>query len=61
MDSQVGLQVTKSRKYHWLMHFYNNSCNQLVSTCAGWPNGEKLVFKFELDQSQRKSMQVITG
>ena len=66
-DSQVGSQVAKSRKfhtYHWLMRFYNNifsTCDQLVPTCAGWPNGKKnlrlLGCKFKLDQSQRKSTQ----
>ena len=46
-DSQVGSQVAKSRKfhaYHWLMRFYNNrfsTCDQLVPTFAGWPNGKK--------------------
>ena len=35
--------------------------DQLVLTCVGWPNGEKLrrlAYKFELDRSQRKSKQV---
>ena len=41
-DSQVGSLVAKSRKfhaYHWLMQI---TCDQLVSTCAGWPNDKKL-------------------
>ena len=33
------------------------TCDQIVSTCAGWPNGKKLASKFELDQSQHKSSQ----
>ena len=40
-DSQVNSQVTKSRKfhaYHWLM--CQITCDQLVSTCAGWPHGK---------------------
>ena len=47
-DSQVGSQVAKSRTFH-AYNWY-----QLVSTCAGWPNGKKnlrlLASKFELDQ-----------
>ena len=34
------------------------TCDQLVLTCVGWPNGEKLAYEFELDQSQRKSSQI---
>ena len=37
------------------------TCDQLVSTCVGWPNGEnlrRLAYEFELDQSKRKSSQV---
>ena len=30
------------------------TCDQLVSTCVGWPNGEKLAYEFVLDQSQCK-------
>ena len=39
------------------------TCDQLVSTSVGWPNGGKLcrpVCKFELDQDQ-KSTSVITS
>ena len=31
---------------------------QLALTWVGWPNGEKLACKFDLDQSERKSSQV---
>ena len=38
---------------------------QLLLTCTGWPNGKKnlclLMSKFELDQSQRKSTQVVAS
>ena len=33
------------------------TCDQLVSTCVGWPNGERLAstcIEFEFDQSQHK-------
>ena len=36
------------------------TCDQLVSTCVGWPNGKNVrrpEYEFELDQSQRKSLQ----
>ena len=31
---------------------------QLALTWVGWPNGEKLACKFDLDQNERKSSQV---
>ena len=31
---------------------------QLALTWPGWPNGEKLACKFDLDQSERKSSEV---
>ena len=68
-DSQVGLQVAKSRKfntYHWLMRFYNNRL-LAINLCRldlGGQTVKKLYLlasKFELDQSQRKSTQVIAS
>ena len=65
-DSQVGSQVAKNRKfyaYNWLMRFYNdrllaiNLC-QLALGGQTVKNLRLLESKFELDQSQRKSMQV---
>ena len=65
-DSQVSLQVAKSRKfhtYHWLMRFYNNRL-LVINLCRLALGGQMvknfhlLASKFELDQSQRKSMQV---
>ena len=49
--SQTDSQVAK-----------NVNFTQLVSTCAGWPNGKKtssnwVASQFELDQSQRKLSQ----
>ena len=32
---------------------------QLALNWVGWPNGEKLASKFDLDQSERKSTQVV--
>ena len=66
MDSQVGSQVAKSRKFHaynWLMRFYNNRL-LAINLCRLALGGQTvknlhlLASKFELDQSQRKSMQV---
>ena len=53
-------QVAKGRKFPHIQL----TCDQLVSTCVGWPNGENLrllASKFELDQSQRKSTQVVAS
>ena len=53
-DSQVSSQVHTLQKAVNFTHIYM-TCNQLVSTCVGWPNGEKLAWscvEFELDQSQ---------
>ena len=70
-DSQVGSQVAKSRKfhaYHWLMRFYNNRL--LVINLCRLALGDQtetvknlclLASKFELDQSQRKSTQVVAS
>ena len=68
-DSQVGSQVAKSHKfhaYHWLMCFYNN---RLLAINLCWlalggqtvKNLHLLASKFELNQSQRKSMQVVAS
>ena len=66
MDSQVGSQVTKSRKfhaYHWLIRFYNNRL-LAINLCRLALGGQTvknlhlLASKFELDQSQCKPMQV---
>ena len=65
-DLQVGSQVAKTRKfhvYHWLVHFYNNRL-LAINLCRLALGGQTvknlclLAFKFELDQSQRKSTQV---
>ena len=65
-DSQVGWQVTKSRKfhaYHWLMRSYNNRL-LVINLCRLALGGQTvknlrlLASKFELDQTQRKSTQV---
>ena len=48
-DLQVHLHVAKNRMHVQL------TCDQLVSTCVGWPNGEKLAYEFELDLSQRSA------
>ena len=67
--SQVGSQVAKSRKfhvYHWLMCFYNNRLLAL-NLCRLALGGQMvknlrlLASKFELDQSQRKSTQVVAS
>ena len=63
---QTDSQVAKSRKfraYHWLMLFYNNrllAINLCRLTLGGQTvkNLRLLASKFELDQSQRNSMQV---
>ena len=56
----MAKRIRKSQK---AVNFTHITCDQLVSTCAGWPNGKKnlclLASKFELDQSQRKSMEVV--
>ena len=57
-DSQVGSQVAKSRKFHaynWLMTDY---LSQLAPGGQTVKSLRLLASKFELDQSQRKSMQV---
>ena len=65
-DSQIGSQITESRKFHaydWLMRFYNN---RLLAINLCWfavgdqtvKNLRPLASKFVLDQSQRKSSQV---
>ena len=70
MDSQVGSQVVKSRKfhaYHWLMCFYNNRllainlCRLALGGQTVKKNLRVLAAKFELDQSQRKSTQVVAS
>ena len=53
-------QDEKGRKFPHI----HLTCDQLVSTCVGWPNGEnlrRLAYEFDLDQCQRKSSQVITS
>ena len=65
-DSQVGSQVAQSRNfyaYHWLIRFYNNrllaiNLCQLALGGQTVKNLHLLASKFELDQSQRKSIQV---
>ena len=68
-DSQVGSQVAKSRKfhaYHWLMRFYNNRLFAINLRRLGLggqtvKNLCLVVSKYELDKSQRKSMQVVAS
>ena len=69
-DSQVGSQVAESRKfhvYHWLMRFYNNSlltmnlCRLALDDQTVKKTLHLLASKFELDQSQRKSTQVVAS
>ena len=69
MDLQVSLQVTKSHRfhaYHWLMRFYNNRL-LAINLCRLALGGQTvknlrlLASKFELDQSQHKSMQVVAS
>ena len=68
-DSQVGLQVAKSHKFHaylWLMCFYNNRL-LAINLCRFALGGQTvknlhlLASKFELNQSQRKSTQVVAS
>ena len=68
-DLQVGSHVAKSRKfhaYHWLMRFYNNRL-LAINLCRLALGGQtvknlrRLASKFEVDQSQHKSTQVVTS
>ena len=68
-DSQVGAQVARSRKfhaYHWLMCFYNNRL-LVINLCRlalghqTVKNLRLLASKFQPDQSQRKSTQIIAS
>ena len=47
---QFGSQVQASCKKAVNFTHIQLTCDQLVSICIGWPNGEK---RIELDQSQR--------
>ena len=40
-DSQVGSHVHTSHTNPSITHI-EMTCDQLVSTCVGWPNGERL-------------------
>ena len=44
--------------FHWLINDRLMDVTQLALTWLGWPNGEKLACKFDLDQSERKSSEV---
>ena len=57
----VAKQIHKSvRKFTQVVNFTHiqMTCDWLVSTYVGWPNGEKLADTFELNESQCKSTQV---
>ena len=65
-DSQVGSSARIFHAYHWLMRFYNNrllaiNLCRLVLGGQTVENLRLLAFKFELDQSQRKSSQVVVS
>ena len=60
MAKRIRKSIRKSQKAVNFTHI-QLTCDQLVSTCVGWPNGEnlrRLAYEFELDQSKRKSSQV---
>ena len=58
--NKFASRLASSRKLQKVVNFTHIqlTCDQLVSTCVGWPNGETCIdlhaHEFELDRSQRK-------
>ena len=61
MDSQVDSQVHASRKQVLNFTRIQLTCDQLVSTCVGWPNGEKLASTCVRVWARPKSTQVVAN
>ena len=53
-DSQVGWQVQASRKKVVNFTHIQLICDQLVSTCVGWPNGETTCVDLRTNLSSTK-------
>ena len=60
-DSQIGSQVHASRKKVINFTHIQLTCDQLVSTCVGWRNAEKLASTCVRIWARLKSSQVVTS